>query len=164
VVLDKSAATKPFERSFFEIIEKHGWHIMSVANGSDDEGPVFSYSTGIYQRLNAPELLIIGLPGKLCASIINHYGREIENNGARFEAGNFYAGFLEGFDVYMMEADGRAKSEFAIWADWYYERQPFPILQCIWPTTSGLWPWDPAAYDGFLDDQPLLGRTPNGNN
>lgn len=132
---------------------------MSVANGPDDDGPIFSYSTGIYQRLNAAELLVIGLPSKLCASMINHYGDEIEK-GATFEAGKFYSGFLKGFDIYMMETDKRAKSDFALWADWFYERKPFPILQCVWPTTSGIWPWDEGAYAGFSDNQPLLGLAP----
>jgi hypothetical protein len=163
VVLDRSAATKPFEVSFFDIIEKHGWHVMSVADAADEEGPAFSYSTGIFQRTGAPELLIIGLGSKLCASIINQYGREIAESGKSFETGKFYAGFLEGFDIYMMEPDERARKEYAIWADWYYERQPFPILQCVWPSTTGAWPWDGTASAYMKETQPLLGIAPVGS-
>jgi hypothetical protein len=163
VVLDRSAATRPFEISFFDIIEKHGWHVMSVANEEGEEGPVFSYSTGIFQRLKAPELLIIGLGSKLCAAMINHYGHEIQENGKRFNAGEFYSGFLEGFDIYMMEPDERARREYAIWADWYYERQPFPILQCVWPATTGPWPWDERASAYLKETQPLLGLAPVGS-
>jgi len=126
------------------------------------EGPVFSYSTGIFQKLKAPELLIIGLGGKLGTSLINHYGREILDGNATFTAGNFYSGFLEGFDVYMMEPDERATKEYAIWADWYYERMPFPILQGVWPSTKGVWPWEEAASASLKESQPLLGLSPLG--
>lgn len=163
MVLDRRAATKPFEFSFFDIIEKHGWHVMSVANGAGDEDPVFSYSTGIFQKLKAPELLIIGLGSKLSASLINHYGREIMDRNANFSAGNFYSGFLDGFDIYMMEPDERARKEYAIWADWYYERTSFPIFQCVWPSTGGVWPWEEAASQSLKESQPLLGLSPLGN-
>lgn len=160
MVLDRSVAKKPAEISFFDIIEKHGWHVMSVANAADESGPFFSYSTGIYQKLRAPELLIIGLSSNLSARLINIYGNNILNQGAFFEAGKFYSGFLEGFDVYMTEPDDRARKEFAIWADWYYQRQPFPILQCIWPSTNGVWPWEEAASVELKEMQPLLGSAP----
>lgn len=163
MVLDRRAATRPFEASFFDIIEKHGWHVMSVANAAGEEGPVFSYSTGIFHRLKAPELLIIGLDSKLSASMINHYGHEMQENGAAFEVGKFYSGFLDGFDIYMLEPDIRARKEYAIWADWYYERQPFPILQCVWPSTTGRWPWEEAASAYLKETQPLLGLAPVGS-
>ena len=136
---------------------------MSVANGPDDDGPVFSYSTGIYHRLKAPELLIIGLDGKLCAPMINYYGNQILEGAQSFKAGDFYSGFLEGFDIYMFEPDERARKEYAIWADWFYERQPFPILQCVWPTTSGVWPWEDAFGPDLTQIQPMLGPIPMRN-
>jgi hypothetical protein len=159
MVLDRSAARNRFEAGFFDIIEKHGWHVMSVANAADEEGPIFSYSTGIFQRLRAPEMLIVGLNAALSASMINHYAAQVAQ-GASIEAGAFYGGYLEGFDVCFIEAWADARRDFATWADWYYERKPFPILQCVWPTKSGIWPWDGAAEPWFKDMQPLLGPPP----
>lgn len=133
---------------------------MSVANGPEDSGPIFTYSTGIFQRLNAPELLIIGLDSRFSACMINHYGNQILEGKESFEAGAFYSGFLDGFDIYMTEGGEVARRDFAVWSDWYYEREPFPLLQCVYPTTSGVWPWDEAASDDFRENQPVLGPIP----
>ena len=32
----------------------------------------------------------------------------------------------------------------------------FEAVQLIWPTTSGVWPWEPAASEWFRSNQPLL--------
>jgi hypothetical protein len=161
MVLDRSAAKTDGDRRLFDNIEKYDCHILSVANREGEEGPVFSYSIGLYHRLGVPEMLVLGLPSKLCHSMINGYRNDIRA-GKIFEPGNFYPDFLEGFEILFIEANEKARKEFACWADWYYERQPFPILQCIWPTTTGVWPWQANADDEFKERQPILGKLPDG--
>jgi hypothetical protein len=42
------------------------------------------------------------------------------------------------------------------WASWLYKGQPFRVYQIIWPTTTGVFPWEPGASDWFIARQPLL--------
>lgn len=58
----------------------------------------------------------------------------------------------------MTSAQEPVKKEYMTWADWYYKREDFPILQCVWPTTNGIWPWDKDADEEFLKIQPLLSK------
>lgn len=145
------------EAKFFEIIEKYGWHIMQVSNAEGEDGPTFSYSTGIYKHFGKPELIAFGLSKPLEKSIINSYGGDIESGARNILPGAYYDGFLDGFDVTFIEANETARQTYACWADWYYQRLPFPLLQCVYPTTSGIWPWEDRASDDFKAAQPLFG-------
>jgi hypothetical protein len=145
------------EAKFFEIIKKYGWHVMQVSNVIGESGPTFSYSTGIYRNFAKPELIVYGLSKNLEKSVINSYGDDVRNGHRAFSAGAYFDGFLEGFDVTFIEANEEARTKFACWSDWFYERQPFPMLQLVYPTTSGAWPWEDRASDDFRSAQPLFG-------
>ena len=159
MVLARSVAKSDADRKLFDNIEKYDCHVISVANIVGEEGPTFSYSIGLTTTLNAPELLIVGLGSKLAHTMINGYRDDIKN-GREFIPGAFYSGFLDGFDVLLIEANESARKDFAIWADWYHERMHFPLYQCIWPTTSGVWPWQTNADADFKSTQPILGDIP----
>lgn len=145
------------DAEFLEIIRKFGWHVMQVSNAIGEEGPTFSYSTGIFEAFGAPEVIVFGLSKELEKSLINQYGDEIKSQGRLIDTGKRQGGFLEGFDVAFIEANDFARKEFCCWADWYYERKPFPLLQLIYPTTSGVWPWEERASEEFRAAQPLFG-------
>lgn len=149
------------DQQFLDIIEKFGWHVTQVRNRRGENGPTFSYSTGIYKKLGAPEIIVFGLSDALEKSIINGYGQDIESRRREFTAGNFYDGFLEGFDVCFIEANETAQKEYACWTDWFYERKPFPLLQCVYPNTSGIWPWESRSSEEFRQAQPLFGLPPS---
>jgi len=148
------------EQRFLEIIKDHGWHVTQVRNTEEQEGPTFSYSTGIYRNFGKPELIVFGLSNEMEKWVINEYGNEIQSGKREFYTNSFYDGFLEDFDVCMIDANENARKEYACWADWYYDRKPFPIFQCIYPTTSGVWPWDDGASETFKESQPLFGAPP----
>lgn len=148
------------EQQFLDIIKEHDWHVMQVRNTAEQKGPTFSYSTGIYKHFGKPELIVFGLSNEVEKWVINEYGDEIRSGKRQFCANSFYDGFLEGFDVCMIEANENVRKEYACWADWYYERKSFPIFQCVYPTTSGKWPWDAEASESFKENQPLFGDPP----
>lgn len=99
---------------------------------------------------------MFGLSEELEHVMINNAGHDIKNGTRRFSAGNYYDEFLGGFDVLMIEVDDAERKKHATWADWFYDRQTFPLLQCVWPNTQGIWPWQEAADDEFKSMQPLL--------
>ena len=39
-----------------------------------------------------------------------------------------------------------------------YGEGTYRVVQLIYPTTRGAWPWQKAASDAFRQGQPLLGR------
>ncbi len=88
--------------------------------------------------------------------MINNAGHDIKNGTRRFSAGNYYDEFLGGFDVLMIEVTDAEREKHATWTSWFYNRQTFPLLQCVWPDTTGVWPWEDAASDEFRGKQPLL--------
>ncbi|MBB1400090.1 DUF4262 domain-containing protein [Pseudoalteromonas sp. SG44-8] len=141
------------EKEIVRIIEKYGCYVTSVFD-PDGESPNFTYSTGITDTYGAPELIIIGLNTDLAQSIVNNYAGRLKN-GEEFTIGEFYEGFLEGFDVTFSGVSLKNKKEYMLSACWY-NADEFEALQLVYPTTSGVWPWDADASESFLSIQPSL--------
>ncbi len=139
------------EKKILQVIEQYGCYVTSVFD-PEGESPNFTYSTGFSKTYDAPELIIIGLNSKLAHSIVNNYEGRLKN-GEKFSIGEFYEGFLEGFDVTFCEVSQENKQEFMLSACWY-NNDKFEALQLVYPTTSGIWPWDAAANQSFLTLQP----------
>lgn len=121
----------------------------------DETVPAFSYSIGIQKTSNAPELIVFGLKKDLSFWIINEYNRRVRL-GEQFSENTFYEGFLEGFSVTFKKVQKAHYKEFFGWALWLYEGSNFNALQMIYPTTSGVWPWEPEATEIFKNSTPFL--------
>ncbi|WP_019605050.1 DUF4262 domain-containing protein [Teredinibacter turnerae] len=134
-------------------IREYGCHVLGVLEG--EEEPTFTYSIGIFETQGKPELLILGLDPKLAQSMVNQYNRLLKE-GELFEAGKYYSGFLEGFDVCFVEVDKKYHNEYPLACNTHYGDSPYSVMQLIWPTTSGLWPWDENVSDFYLWSQPIL--------
>ncbi|TIR44638.1 MAG: DUF4262 domain-containing protein, partial [Mesorhizobium sp.] len=50
--------------------------------------------------------------------------------------------------------------EYFGWGIWFYDGPVFRIMQLIFPTTSGVWPWDAEAGEWFCKRQPSLDQPP----
>jgi hypothetical protein len=145
------------EKSIVDNIEKFGCHVNSVYD-STGESPSFTYSTGISKNYEAPEIIIIGLPNKLAASVVNNYLRRIKE-GETFEIGNLYPDFLANFDITFGPVSLNNKKEFLLSSCWFYNDE-FEAVQLIFPTPSGIWPWDDEADKEYHEIQPSLAEKP----
>lgn len=135
-------------------IEKYGLHVISVME--DDEHAPFTYSIGIEQSLGMPELIVIGLKSNVAHSAINECYRQMKEKGA-MTPGARVAGLLGGgFECLIGEASSAKVAEYMHWARWLYKGRPFRAYQIIWPSTSGVFPWEPGASDWFIERQALL--------
>ena len=134
-------------------IKEYGCHILQVFE--DEFGPGFCYSIGIQKTSGAPELIVIGLQNQISASIINEYNRRT-NMGELFQEDTFYDGFLEGFPVIFKKIDKKHYDAYLGRALWLYQGDNFDVFQLIYPTTSGIWPWDPEAPESFINSNPAL--------
>jgi hypothetical protein len=127
-------------------IEKYGCHILHVLE--EGEYPRFSYSIGIQKNTGKPELIVTGLKKELAHNIINEYNRRVRE-GEVFLPDEYYDGFIEGFDVTFKEVEKKHYEEYFGWARWLYKGDNFKVLQFIYPSTSGIWPWNSEAPEDF---------------
>lgn len=134
-------------------IETYGLHIISVR--AEGELPPFAYSIGIERSLGLPELIVIGLNPALAASVVNACYTQMRS-GMSTTPGTRVADLLEGFDCVIGAVSPETYREYMGWALWLYQGPAFRALQIIWPTTKGVFPWDPDANAGMRDWQPLL--------
>lgn len=143
------------DKKLLNDIEVYGWHVIKVLE--DEEGPGFGYSVGLYHTFNHPEILIIGLKLNLTHSIINDIGERIRR-GERFIKGNYYSNLIDGFDCFFLEVDSKYYREYVGYDLWFYENSDFPLLQCVYPTIKGVYPWEKEWLEEIKDLQPLLGE------
>jgi len=144
------------DRRIANDIREHGCHVISVFD-PEEKLPTFSYSIGIQETTGAPEAIVVGLQPKLGHSLINHYLRECRA-GKRFGRGTAFPGFLEGFDIYFEPARRKLLTGYTLGCDRYYGHTRYAVVQMVWPSTSGVWPWEKAASDWLRCNQPMLGR------
>jgi hypothetical protein len=137
-------------------VDKYGCHVISVFD-PEEKLPTFSYSVGIQASSDAAEAIVIGLRPNLGHSMINEYNAQVRK-GVRFKRGVQYAGFLEGFCIYVEPAKPELLAEYTLGCDRFYKGAPYSVVQLIYPTTAGVWPWQKSASDSFKSNQPMLGR------
>ncbi len=137
-------------------IDEFGCHVMKVMEG--EEQPEFTYSIGINKKQNKPDVLIVGLNNDLAHSVVNNYKDRLLA-GESFEPGKYYSDFLGDFDVCFVEVDISHYKEYLGWGLWLHNGESFKVLQMIWPTTTGLWPWDSDTSDFYNWAQPILNQS-----
>ncbi len=148
------SAMTDYEQDIHANIAKFGCSVTSVAD-PDEKEPPFSYSIGIARTCHAPEVIVVGLNAKLGHWLVNEYNGRVQA-GERFIPGSLYGGFLEGFEVQFVPVDREHRAEYMRSATWLHGGPDFEALQLLWPSTGGLWPWDPDAGEWLRAQQPLL--------
>jgi len=141
------------EQRVIDNIEKFGCHVVQVYAESDL--PPFSYSIGIAVTSSRPDLCVVGLQEPVAGSVVNAYSERCRA-GQTFVPGTLYADFLDGFDVCFEVVSRRYYEEYFGWSLWYNRGTEFDMLQMIYPTTAGKFPWSKDVSDGFRSWQPIL--------
>jgi hypothetical protein len=137
-------------------IERVGWHVMKVFAQPGEAGPEWAFSIGLFHTFQHPEVIVFGLPLDVCASVVNGIGQNVKA-GQRYLQGELYADILQDpYKCSFREVPRAQFIEYVGYALWFYEDDPFPILQCFWPDKSGLYPWDDGCNDYVRAAQPLL--------
>lgn len=137
-----------------EDIAKYGCSVMHVFDTEGDL-PSFAYSIGIQQQSGAPEVVVIGLNRPMAHSVINEYNRRTRE-GERFKIGKYYDEFLGGFEVCIGAVSRSAYDEYFGQTTDFYDGRKFDVIQIVYPTTKGVWPWAPDASEWFIQCQPIL--------
>ncbi|NYE28587.1 hypothetical protein HDE78_001543 [Rhodanobacter sp. K2T2] len=140
------------EKALADIAE-YGCHVLHVIAEGDQ--PPFSYTVGIQRTSSAPELVVIGLKQPIAHFVVNEYNRRVQS-GEQFSHGQMAPGFVEGFDCQFREVHLSHYREYFGWDIWLYGGTEFRVLQLVYPTVDGIWPWDPSASNWFVAWQPVL--------
>ena len=141
------------ERKTLADIEQYGCHVIHVL--AEDDLPPCSYSVGIQRSSGVPEVIVIGLKQPVSHFIVNEYNRRVRT-GERFAPGQRVAGFIEGFESEFRAVHRSRHRDYMGWDIWLYGSGPFDALQLVYPTNSGVWPWDAEADEWLRVWQPLL--------
>jgi len=137
-------------------IRQYGVQIISITH--TDYSPPFSYSIGLYERFQHPEIICFGLTAKLSQTILNHV-TEVVQKGQRIQLSNTYPNvFFKESRCKFLKVDRRNIGDYFGIAQSYYQDEAFPALQLVWTDRNDKFPWEDGFEEVFEFDQPLLDR------
>ena len=131
-------------------VDRFGWSVMKVSN---DLGPDFAYSAGIYRTLGHPEIILFGLPLEIMHRLINDVGDRVRT-GARYVAGQTSDEFLEGYPVTFRAVPTAHYRGHLGWATWLMAARRTPCCRWCIPTESIAGRGRMACPRGFGRDSP----------
>lgn len=150
---NQMASSSRSDQKLLSDIAQFGWHIIHIPQ--DEEGPGWSYTIGLYHTFKHPEIVVTGMQPDFSQVILNNFGEDIKS-GKKFEVGLLYNDILDDVQCKMIEVKREHYHEHFGYAKWFYKSEDFPVLQCVYPTKSGIFPWDKEAPEGFKTFQPIL--------
>jgi len=135
-------------------IRQYGLQVLHILE--DETGPPFSYSVGLFKTYGHPEIIMVGLKQQLAHTLINNMAHDIKE-GKIFVPLTFEADILDNFDCYIVEVEKEHYDNYVGQAQNYYDGDDFPLIQCIYPTVKGIYPWEDEWPENIKDLQPILG-------
>lgn len=141
------------EKKVLSDVKKFGWSVVYVE--SNDKGPNFAFSIGLFQKYKHSEIIIFGLNQEIMHHLINIIGGNIKN-GQRYEAGKEYFEIINKYACVFKTVNKSNYKHYLGFALWFYKSDDFPVLQCVWPDKNGKFTWDSTFDKTFTDKQPRL--------
>ncbi len=132
-------------------------HVLRVFGG--DGWPEFAYSVGLFQSFEQPEVIILGLLAEIAHALLNDIA-DLNRRELRFQLGDSTDELLDGYQVTFRPVSPPQVQAHLGWANWFYDFEPYPAVQMVYPDRAGRWPWDPEASEGFRSNQPMLESAP----
>src|SRR5258706_2521773 len=143
------------DQQILQTIEEHGLQILyiSEANGL----PGWAFSIGLYANYRHPEIVLFGLPFDVSHQTINNVAHNVKL-GKNYDAGFEYSDVFEGLTCIFHWVDKSWYPPFLGTAEWFYDGEDFPALQCFWPDKEQNYPWRSKLNKDNQFAQPLLFR------
>ena len=158
------------DRRTIDTVLQHGWQVVLVSDevGCDHPGhaeedhehasPAFAYTVGLGHRCGHPDLLISGLDPQVMHRALNDLAQRVVQ-GRRLAPGDVLEDVLAGVPVVVEQVAGVALAETVTWSGWFHRRAP-EALAIVWPSTAGLFAWQPGAPAVLDERQPPAWRVP----
>ncbi|MGA7990939.1 MAG: DUF4262 domain-containing protein [Thermoanaerobaculia bacterium] len=140
------------DRKVLADVQSYGLHVVHVLPQAGTPG--WSYSIGLFRSRGQPEVVVFGLDSKVAHFVVNELGRRAAVGPLLAE--QVHDGLLESFPCVLKPVLPVWFRPFFGYALWYYRHVPVPILQCIWPDRSSLYPWQAGFNAAWRWAQPLL--------
>lgn len=154
--LEEANGLSALDAKVLREIHTDGWQITGVLAREQNKGPDFAYSIGLFHSFGHPEIILFGLPIDVCMRAVNVMGIDIRK-GMHFLPGGTYNRILSPPHLCSFrEVDRRHYQDHVGYALWFYETDPFPLMQCFWSDEDGHFPWDPECRPYVREGQPLL--------
>jgi hypothetical protein len=136
-------------------IEKYGLQVLSIR--ASMYLPSFSYSIGLLESYQHPELICFGLSTDLMHALINDVAALIKQ-GKKMETGKNYDNIFANSDAQFVQVDFKNVPDYFKLALKYYKLDQIPALQLVWTDRENRFPWEMGFEEEFLYKQPLLDR------
>lgn len=168
------------ERRSVDTVLEHGWQVMLVSDtlgcghdhdaqdhdshqhgdhAHDEAAPAFAYTVGLAHRAGHPELLMSGLDPTVMHRALNDVARRILQ-GRRLAPGDALEDVLVGVPLAVEQVAPEALADTVTWSRWFHRRD-VEALALVWPTTDGVFPWQPGAPAVLDGRQPPAWRVPS---
>lgn len=141
------------ELSFVSKVKEHGWARTSVVG--DDEGPGFSFTTGIWVNESQPELLMFSMKDDIVRDVFWDLSRSAKKCVALPVGVRTDAAFAI-LPAYLFPVAKKHYANYLGWSRWFYGGDDFPCLHVVWPDRDGVFPWEHGFDAEFRADQPDL--------
>ena len=152
--MPRSRSTDPTDQKLFDDIETFGWHCLHVLE--EGEHKPFSFTIGLYATLGHPEVLIYGLRRETAHEILTIVANAAKR-GEPIDVSRPTDQLLNGYSCVLVPIAKNQYRDHLGTAIWYYEHEPFPALQIVWPNRDGIFPWHESASNAFKEAQPVIG-------
>lgn len=146
------------ERRFVEQIREKGWFHTGVT--ADDEGPGFSYTTGLWVNQGFPEILVFALRQETAHAVLQGIYEDIAA-GKPPAVGAVTDTIFKNAPALLLPIAKSHYADYLGWSRWFYGNDNFPCLQLFWPDKAGLLPGQPGADEEMHALQPVLIESPD---
>jgi hypothetical protein len=154
--LEHNAGLSRSDAKVLADIKSYGWHVTKVFVSGVETGPEWAFSIGLFHSHCHPEVIIFGLKLDVCMALVNEIGGQIKA-GKKYDVEEEYGDILSDPYKYAFRfVQPKHCHDYLGYARWFYENDPFPVLQCFWPDKAGKFPRDEGCIPFVRDAQPLL--------
>jgi hypothetical protein len=141
------------DRGVLKCVEQFGWSVTSVR--SSNGVPGWSYTTGICDLSEKPEIVVVGLDGDLAHSVLNDIALRM-SKGLDVRDGQRLPGLLANVECEFRTVEQRWVAHIMGWSNWFNGNSDYPVLQCVYPDLAGRFPWEENFEKSWRARQPLL--------
>jgi Domain of unknown function (DUF4262) len=134
-------------------IEEFGCSVVNVAQ--TDHGLGWSYTIGVFDTSDKPEIISVGLSPETAHFALNEAAKLLRS-GVDLANGRHHD-LVGKVDCEFRPVDPKWIAHLMGWAVWYYGGSPFPVLQAVYPDLENRFPEDESFDKVFA--QPLMQPT-----
>jgi hypothetical protein len=132
-------------------IEQYGCSVLSVDSKCKDE-LAWTYTIGVYDTCGKPDLVTVGLPSGIAMACLNEAVKRQRAGGDLTAARQ--SDLIGNVDCEFRPVDPKWVRHLMNWANRYYGRTDYPVLQAVYPDLENRFPEDEGFNLRFA--QPLM--------